>query len=150
MISWCVQEVEGPFRCNGGVKSSLLIQKKEIIPSNTEPAKPSPKAGNRHANQDSKTNHASFLVKRIACAISFTKMEAQFVKPIFFKNWPRPSFSPHRAVIGPRRRKYRLGKHDFGCAKALHLHLWINLLFVRYFPHLFSCFFLFVHQFALN
>ena len=29
---------------------SLLIQKKEINPSNTEPAKPSPKAGNSHAN----------------------------------------------------------------------------------------------------
>ena len=29
---------------------SLLIQKKEINPSNTEPAKPSPKAGNGHAN----------------------------------------------------------------------------------------------------
>ena len=46
----CVQEVEGPFRCNGGVKSITLNPKKEIIPSNPKPAKPSPKAANRHAN----------------------------------------------------------------------------------------------------
>ena len=45
----CVQEVEGPFRCNGGVKSITLNPKKEIIPSNLEPAKPSAKAANRHA-----------------------------------------------------------------------------------------------------
>ena len=67
----CVQEVEGPFRCNGGVKSITLNPKKEIIPSNPEPAKPSPKA----ANQDSKTNRASVLMNKIACAILFTKME---------------------------------------------------------------------------
>ena len=51
MLVGCVQEVEGPFRCNGGVKSITFDNnKKEIVPSNAEPAKPSPKAGNRHAN----------------------------------------------------------------------------------------------------
>ena len=49
-INGCVQEVDGPFRCNGGVKSFTLDPKKKINPSNTEPAKPSPKAGNGHAN----------------------------------------------------------------------------------------------------
>ena len=63
------------------------------------------------------------------------------------KNRSQPSFSPHRVAIGPRRRKSRLGKCDFRCAKALHLHLWIKILFVRYFTHFFSCFFLFLHQF---
>ena len=46
----CVREVEGPFRCNGGVKSITLDPKKEIIPRNPESAKPSPKAANKHAN----------------------------------------------------------------------------------------------------
>ena len=49
ILNGCVQEVEGPFRCNGGVKS-IILNKKKIIPSNPEPAKPSTKAGNRHAN----------------------------------------------------------------------------------------------------
>ena len=50
MESGCVQEVEGPFRCNGGVMPITLDPKKEIIPSNPEPVKPSPKAANKHAN----------------------------------------------------------------------------------------------------
>ena len=61
-----MHKVEGPFRCNGGVKSVTLDPKKEIIPSNPEPAKPSPKATNMHGNQDSKPNHASILFNQIA------------------------------------------------------------------------------------
>ena len=50
ITSGFVQEVEGPFRCNGGVNSITLNPKKKLIPSNPEAAKPSPKASNRHAN----------------------------------------------------------------------------------------------------
>ena len=83
-------------------------------------------------------NRASILVNKIACA---------FWKACFFLNRLSPSFLPHRTAIGVLWSKPRLGERVFGCVKAIHLHLWINLLFVRYFPHFFSCFFLFVHQF---
>ena len=43
---------------------SLLIQKNEIIPSNPEPAKPSPKAANKYDKQDSRENHASILLNQ--------------------------------------------------------------------------------------
>ena len=137
------------------VNSITLDPKKEIIPSNPEPTKPTPKAANRHSNQDSKPNRTSILFKQIApsfysrksCLCFSEQNRARVWESLFFFNRPSASFLPHRTAIGLLWSKSRLGEHVFGCAKAIHLHLWINLLFVRYFPHFFSCFFLFVHQF---
>ena len=100
-------------------------------------------------------NRASILLKQITppfysikSGLHFSEQNrARVLESLFFLNRPCTSFLAHRMAIGLLWSKSRLGEHIFGCAKAIHLHLSINLLFLRYFSSFLFMFFLFVHQF---
>ena len=63
---------------------SLLIHKIEIIPSNPDPAKSSPKATNMHANLDSTRKSAPVLLKQITLSFYFAKKRLRLLKPVLW------------------------------------------------------------------